>query len=433
MEYMNEIRSKQFSYLRVPMILMTEEFFKCKLSPASKLLYGLLLSRMTLSCENGEKWLDENNNVFINYSNEEIMRDFGVSINTATKYMKELEGVGLIEKKKMGQGKVDCIYVKDFATYNDSENITVTETDKALEIVDSTRITKNCESRVTENCEAGFAKDCDEKYIDKSYINNKYINKKNIYNINQSENTSKEKKVTTVGKTVGRITIVDDVVSDICPKKERTGHPESTKLKESPEINTNINYMYDYKACGPKNQVVETEKMPEIEDVFVPDSNSELISTFKDRIHYNALKNILDDNEIDLLDEIVGYVVNVFNSPEDAVFNVNKKKVPKNLMAIALKRLTEDHIVPFIKQYANYEITVRHRDKYILAALYNSATAYPLAPVLNHSGAKALSRRVDYRFNHSTSQINARFNNYEHRQYDYEAIEKMLLGNVSGI
>lgn len=57
--------SSQFSFFRIPRLLMTGERFK-KVSTDAKLLYGLLLDRMGLSARNG--WYDENGRVFIYYT-----------------------------------------------------------------------------------------------------------------------------------------------------------------------------------------------------------------------------------------------------------------------------------------------------------------------------------------------------------------------------
>lgn len=82
-----------------------------------KLLYGLMLDRMSLSMKNG--WLDEENRAYIIYTVDAIMEDLGCAKATCVKIMKELDsekGIGLIEKKRRGLGKPDIIYVKNFAT-----------------------------------------------------------------------------------------------------------------------------------------------------------------------------------------------------------------------------------------------------------------------------------------------------------------------------
>jgi len=57
--------SNQFSFYRIPRQLVTRERFK-RLSTDAKLLYGLLMDRMSLSAKNG--WYDESGRVYIYYT-----------------------------------------------------------------------------------------------------------------------------------------------------------------------------------------------------------------------------------------------------------------------------------------------------------------------------------------------------------------------------
>ena len=48
--------TEQFSFYKIPKLLFTDEYFK-NLSVEEKVLYGLMLDRMSLSLKN--QWLDE--------------------------------------------------------------------------------------------------------------------------------------------------------------------------------------------------------------------------------------------------------------------------------------------------------------------------------------------------------------------------------------
>ena len=104
LEYYYENEAEQFLFYRVPKILFKDKRFS-KISSDAKLLYSLLLDRMSLSKKNG--WVDEEKRVYIYFSTEEIQEEFGVATQKATKMMAELDdvkGCGLIHKKKQGQG-----------------------------------------------------------------------------------------------------------------------------------------------------------------------------------------------------------------------------------------------------------------------------------------------------------------------------------------
>ena len=113
-DYYYGIEAEQFSFYRVPRLLIKDERFK-GLSSDAKLLYGLMLDRMSMSMKNG--WLDDENRAYIIYTIDNIREDLGCSKEKAVKVLAELDaskGIGLIEKIRRGLGKPDIIYVKNF-------------------------------------------------------------------------------------------------------------------------------------------------------------------------------------------------------------------------------------------------------------------------------------------------------------------------------
>lgn len=63
-EYYYGTQADQFSFIRIPRILLLDKAFSA-LSLSAKVLYSVLLDRMGLSMKN--KWLDEENKVYIIY------------------------------------------------------------------------------------------------------------------------------------------------------------------------------------------------------------------------------------------------------------------------------------------------------------------------------------------------------------------------------
>ena len=113
-DYFYGAESEQFSFYRIPKVLFTEERFKA-ISAEAKVLYGLLLDRMSLSAKNG--WQDKENRVYIIFTIEDIMEAMGCADQKAGKLLYELESkCGLIERKRQGLGKPNLIYVKNFVT-----------------------------------------------------------------------------------------------------------------------------------------------------------------------------------------------------------------------------------------------------------------------------------------------------------------------------
>lgn len=110
-DYYYGSQADQFSFIRIPRMLLTEETF-ASLTLQSKMLYSVLLDRMSLSMKNG--WFDEENRVYIIYQISEIQSDLGFSKKKAMDYLSELENFGLVRKKKRGFGLPSIIYVKSF-------------------------------------------------------------------------------------------------------------------------------------------------------------------------------------------------------------------------------------------------------------------------------------------------------------------------------
>ena len=117
-EYFRGMEAEQYSFYRVPKVLFTAECFK-ELSCEAKVLYGLMLDRMSLSIKN--RWFDEEDRVYIIFTIEEIMELLGCGKQKAVKNLAELDsekGIGLIEKKRLGLGRPNVIYVKNFMLKN---------------------------------------------------------------------------------------------------------------------------------------------------------------------------------------------------------------------------------------------------------------------------------------------------------------------------
>lgn len=110
-DYFYKEQSEQYAFYRIPKILITENAF-AELSTDAKLLYGLLLDRVSLSSSSG--WLDEQGRVYIIYTIRSIQRDLHCGVKKAVKLLQELQKFGLIEKVIQGQGKPALIYVKNF-------------------------------------------------------------------------------------------------------------------------------------------------------------------------------------------------------------------------------------------------------------------------------------------------------------------------------
>ena len=158
---------EQYAFYRLPKALITDSYFK-HLSTDAKLLYGLMLDRLSLSMMNG--WIDEENRVYIYFTLEDICELLNCKTDKAVKLLAELDtnkGIGLIERVKQGQGKPTKIYVKKFVASDDGGN----SSDFGKTEV---KTTENQKSRLRQkrNQDFGFSE------TNKTEINKPEINKK---------------------------------------------------------------------------------------------------------------------------------------------------------------------------------------------------------------------------------------------------------------
>ena len=97
------------SFYRIPRPL----FFHPELltlSNDAKLLYSLLLDRLSLSVKN--EWFDLTGQIYVYFTINEVQSSLNCSRPKAVSLLSELERSEMIKRKTHGQGKPDRIYVR---------------------------------------------------------------------------------------------------------------------------------------------------------------------------------------------------------------------------------------------------------------------------------------------------------------------------------
>ena len=100
-----------YSYINIPRVLMTKTEYK-ELSADSKMIYGILLDRLSLAVKYG--WIDDDGQAYIIYLQEELQKDMNMSKRKVIEALQELENIGLIERIQRGGRQADVIYLKKF-------------------------------------------------------------------------------------------------------------------------------------------------------------------------------------------------------------------------------------------------------------------------------------------------------------------------------
>lgn len=176
-DYFYEEQSESYSFYRIPKMLFTEEIFEA-LSTDAKVLYGLLLDRISLSRENG--WMDDAGRVYVYYTIKSVKKSMRCANTKACGLLRELNEFGLIERKKQGLGKPTIIYVKDFTRFRKAElldsekqNSVILHTGTLDNRKSETNKTEknNTESNKTNPILSGADKDMDERTSYRNYLN----------------------------------------------------------------------------------------------------------------------------------------------------------------------------------------------------------------------------------------------------------------------
>ena len=226
--YGNE--AEQFTFYRIPKILITSPHFK-KISDSAKLLYGLMLDRMSLSIRNG--WLDDDNRAYIFFTTNDVMEQMCCGTEKATKMLTELDsekGIGLIERVKQGQGKPAIIYLKKFYELEDTARSTKLSEIESQDFQESkvktfenrkTRLSKiesqdfwKSKNKTFENRKSGLSEikslefrksKCNYNNINNTDINYIYPINQDNYNIQNSDTQTEEEWIDRYTKTVDEI------------------------------------------------------------------------------------------------------------------------------------------------------------------------------------------------------------------------------------
>lgn len=176
----------KFTFYRMPKILFIDDYFST-ISCEAKVLYGLLLDRATLSKSNN--WIDELGRVYVFFKQTEAMEMLNIKKNKVIAIFKELEDIGLLIRKKQGQGKPTRLYVLDFSSHTDEEN---SKTNEVVSDDEEQTSDENIKKEV-KRLEKQTSKGLKNKPLSSNYINKTEMNKtESIYlSSNANQPTSK--------------------------------------------------------------------------------------------------------------------------------------------------------------------------------------------------------------------------------------------------
>lgn len=166
----------QHLYYQIPIELFSNPLYKDSLSSDAKILYALLLNRISLSAKNG--WYDENKDIYIIFTRQKIQELLNLSDKTVSKAFKQLRYCGLIKERKRGLSKPNLIYVGKIIHYEETQNRKFSDSggeNIPITVPENLRTTKNNNTYNNRDNKPNnfFHSEIDypEGYLDKYYIN----------------------------------------------------------------------------------------------------------------------------------------------------------------------------------------------------------------------------------------------------------------------
>lgn len=320
-DYFRGMEAEQYSFYRVPKVLFTAECFK-SLSCEAKVLYGLMLDRMSLSIKN--RWFDEEDRVYIIFTVEEIAELLNCGTQKAVKLMKELDdnqGIGLIEKKRLGLGKPNVIYVKNFIL---KEKCSPEQRGKAPENLGNTQNSENHNSRIVKTT---------NQELPESQFKNDENHTSRIVEITTQEVPNSQSNNTDINNTDFNETDFNEI--------------DSIQSYLSPSAG---------------------EVRPVGEDVI------ERMETYRALIQENIdYECFLDRREKEDVDELIELMVEILMMPDDSVVRIGGADKPVSVVKSRFLKLTYSHIEYVLFSLHRNTSKVANIRAYLLTTLYNSA------------------------------------------------------------
>ena len=314
--YLSASGIDKFTFYRMPKILFVDDYFST-ISCEAKVLYGLLLDRATLSKSNN--WIDELGRVYVFYKQTEAMEMLNIKKNKVIAIFKELEDIGLLIRKKQGQGKPTRLYVLDFSNHTDEDE----ENSKTNEVVS----------------------DDEEQTSDENIKKEVKRLEKQTSEFQTSSNDTK-KEVKRLEKQTSK-----------CLKNK----PLSSNYINKTEMNKTESIYLSSNANQPTSENNEN-----INDRLI-DRYNNAVNKVKKQIEYGYLIENYEKSTIDL---IVSLIADVY--VDDSSISVNNRTIVAEQARIEYSKLTQEHIEFVLESIANTKTRIKNIRTYLQSCLYNA-------------------------------------------------------------
>ena len=328
-DYFRGMEAEQYTFYRIPKILFTAECFKT-ISCEAKVLYGLLLDRMSLSIKN--RWFDEEDRVYIIFTVEEIAELMNCGTQKAVRLLKELDsekGIGLVEKRRLGLGKPNVIYVKNFMVKQPKKE------EKEPEKPVNTQNCENHNSRVVKTT----IQECP-----KSQFKNDENHNSGIVKITTLECPKSQSNNTDINNT------------DFSENEYSDTESSETDFNETDNILSNLSHLSVRKTAGMIDMVEEMEAYRKI---------------IRENISYECFADSRYRQQEEV-DELVELMVEVMVMPDNSTVRIGGVDKPVVIVKNRFMKVEHGHIEYVVGCLEKNTSKVGNIRAYLLTTLHNS-------------------------------------------------------------
>lgn len=333
--YFSTADTNNFIFIRFPRKILKDKTFK-DISLEAKVLYTLMLERTYISKANN--WIDNNNRIYIKYTITEMASDLGCSEGTCYKALKELEAVNgnkLIERKRIGLGQPNVIYLKNIFTSDDCYDAKITD-----EHIPNDEKNESNEKTVTTT-----SSDSD---------------------INQGVQEPEHKTDISCKNT-------NEINDDFCSFKRDSSRPLNIKCQELQKIDTNNNnsnnifynkqsiYLSKY-----TNTLSDTDKI----DMIDIHKTEEYIDLIKNNIDYYCFEDLPEKDRI-IYESLYNVIIDVVCSTAKS-FCIGKCEYPASVVKSRFTKLNFLHLQYVKECISSYAGRIGNIKAYMLSSLYNA-------------------------------------------------------------
>jgi hypothetical protein len=307
----------------MPKFLFTEEFNG--LSNDAIVLYSLLRDRHDLSVKN--HWVNEEGEVYIIFSRDEMEKMLRLSDKPVNKAVKDLKKHNLLEEQRQGQGKPNLIYLLTVGT---------------PETLDYTKKRRNADSRTGESpSQESVNLRPNKTEIKENEINETYILSKSLSSQVNGENQKEKDRTMTM-------TLDTDPITQKNIRENEKGFPQTNTLPQAKGSQENPNSL--------KTNNQTTEDYNTYKEIIQENIEYEHFTTFR-------------QGEVELVDELVNCMLDVICSQGETV-KINGEHKSREMVKSQYLRINSMDIDHILGKYQEQRHRIKYIHEYLKTMLY---------------------------------------------------------------